>query len=270
MIPVIPLIVTKDEALALPRCLAALAGFAPPVVIDSGSTDGTAAIARAHGATVVDFLWDGRYPKKRQWCLDKLSLSHDWIFFVDADEEVTPALTAEIAALLRDGAPACAGYFVRGRYVRDGRPLRFGLHNNKIALFNRRAFSFPVINDLDLPMGEIEGHYQPQPTGKGIRIGQLHAPLLHHATDDRARWIARHERYARWEAGMNRRHAWPADPVPWREMLKRLFRRMPGRAVVAFLHAFILKGGLLNGGAGWAQARDRYLYYRMIARHRDV
>lgn len=263
MIPATAVIVTKDEEAALPRCLESLQNFAAVIVVDSGSGDRTAAIARAAGAQVVDYRWNGAYPKKRQWCLDTLPLAGDWVFFIDADEEMTPALSAEMAALFARG-PRHDGYFVRGRYV-EGKPLRFGLHNNKLALFDRRKFHFPVIDDLDLLMGEIEGHYQP--VGSGT-VGQLRAPLLHHATADRGRWVARHEKYAAWEAGMIARDAFPADPVPVRQALKRIFRVLPARGAAAFIHALVLKGGILNGPAGWRQARDRYLYYRMVARAR--
>ncbi len=167
-----------------------------------------------------------------------------------------------------DGPPACAGYFIRGRYVIDGRTVRFGLCNNKLALFDRRRMGFPVVNDLDLPgMGEIEGHYQPvrKPGFESTRTGQLRAPLLHCAGDDRAAWLDRHRRYAAWEVGMNRRNAWPADPAGKRQMLKRLFRAAPRRDILAFLHSFILKWGFLDGRRGFILARDRGLYYRMIA-----
>lgn len=261
MIPVSVIVTTKDEASNLPRCLAALDDFGEVIVVDSHSMDGTADTARAAGAVVVLYKWNGQYPKKRQWCLDHLPTRHEWIFFIDADEVVTPELAAAIRALFAAG-PGQDGYFVRGRYVSGGRPLRFGLHNNKLALFRRGAFSFPVIDDLDLPMGEIEGHYQPVGS---TRIGQIRPPLLHYADEDPARWIARHEKYALWEAGMIRGNRWPADPVPLRQAMKRLFRALPARGLAAFIHAYLLKGGILSGAAGWRQARDRRRYYNMVA-----
>src|SRR5690606_11219593 len=99
----------------------------------------------------------------------------------------------EIRAL--DGV--CAGYWVRGQYVFDGRILRFGLQNKKIALMDWRRMEFPVVDDLDLPMGEIEGHYQPVLKYEG-RIGVLQAPLIHHGYNER--WQERHRRYAQWQA----------------------------------------------------------------------
>ena len=267
-IPVSVIVMTRNEAARISRCLAALTGFDEVITVDSASSDDTAALARAAGASVVPFTWNGKYPKKKQWCLDNLRLKHDWIFLVDADEEVTPALCAEIAALFNAGTPPGAGYFVRGRYVVGGKVLRFGLCNGKLALFDRRMISFPVIDDIGLPgMGEVEGHYQPvlKPEYRDLKIGSLKNALLHHAYEGQEGWHDRHQRYAAWEVGMNSRNAWPRDPVPAREILKRIFRRLPGRGAIAFAHSYVFRLGFLDGQKGFDLARDRWRYYRMIA-----
>jgi glycosyltransferase involved in cell wall biosynthesis len=262
-IPVSVIIVTRRAAAVLPRCLAALHDFDEIVIVDTPGDDGTQDIAACFGARYVAYAWDGRYPKKRQWCLDTLSLAHERIFFIDADEVVTPALAHEIAGL----DWACAGYFVRGRYMWGERPLRFGLMNNKLALFDRRRVRFPVVDDLDIPgMGEIEGHYQPVPIDPHDRIGQVCAPLLHYAGDDGPAWAVRHENYARWEARMIQRDAYPAETGSRRAALKKIFRSMPARACAAFIHCYLVKGGFLDGRRGFAFARSRYRYYRMVSR----
>ena len=258
-------IVSKNEEQKIAKCLKALGGFDDVWVVDSNSTDRTCEIAREHGAHVVSFEWDGRYPKKRQWCLDTLDLKYDRVFFVDADEIVTPELVREIGAL----DMFCAGCFIKGRYVVDGQVLKHGLCNNKLALIDRRYIEFPVIDDLDIEgMGEIEGHYQPvlKAGCESMKIGQIDAALLHYAHEDEAAWEARHLRYAQWEAGMNARNAWPQDPVALREFMKRVFRKMPMRGAVAFLQSYIFKAGFLNGRAGFDFARSRMRYYRMISR----
>lgn len=266
-IPVSVLISTRNEAGCLARCLAALSAFDDIVVIDSGSTDDTVLIAQSFGARVVPFTWNGQYPKKRQWCLDQLSLAHEWIFFVDADEVIPSVLTAEIADTLQ--APAHEGYFVDGLYVMGTQLLRHGLRNTKLVLFKRGAFAFPLVNDLDLPgMGEMEGHYQPVPVSQGT-IGRLQNPMLHYAYESGEDWQSRHARYAGWEAGMNKADAWPVDPVPLRQLMKAFFRRLPCRGVIAFVHSYIYKRGFLDGWAGFALARDRYRYYTLVARKRQ-
>ena len=76
----------------------------------------------------------------------------------------------------------------------------------------------------------------------------------------------RHEKYAQWEAGMNRRNAWPFDPDPRREKMKRFFRAAPFRPLIAFTHSYIIKKGFLDGKPGYDFARSRAEYYRMVAR----
>ncbi len=278
LIPVSVIVATRNEEANIGRCLAALRDFSEVVVVDSNSTDNTAELARAAGARVENFTWNGAYPKKRQWCLDNLSLKHDRVFFVDADEVVTEGLRHEIAETLPPCPPARggeklkgarggeipAGYFVRGRYVIGGRVLRFGLSNNKLCIFDRRRMEFPVIDDLDIPgMGEIEGHYQPVlKHGARGKTGQLKNALLHYAYDEKRE--ERHRRYAAWESGMNGKNAWPRDPVERRQILKRVFRLLPGRPLWAFLHCYVLKLGLLDGMTGFKFACDRFRYYRLI------
>lgn len=262
-VPVSVIITTLNEAKNLPRCLAALKDFDEVIVVDSHSSDETPEVARQWGTQVVLYKWDGKYPKKRQWCLDTLKTKNDFIFFVDADEKVTPELINEI----RQSDFAAAGYFVKGQYVWNGRPLRHGLMNNKLCLINRHKMEFPVVDDLDIPgMGEIEGHYQPVLKSDYVseKIDQMKSPLLHYAYGDIKGWQARHERYAVWEAEMMRRNGYPPDPVAWRQVIKRCIRGQPVQKYIAFLHSYVLKKGFCDGRAGYEIARSRFAYYKSI------
>lgn len=257
--PVSVIITTRNEESRLRKCLAALNNFNEVIVVDSNSTDNTKKIALENGAQVNNFIWNNRYPKKRQWCLDNLPIKNDWVFFVDADEILTPRLIDEIRTL----DFSAAGYFVRGTYVFENKKLRFGLKNNKLALINRRKMHFPVINDLEIAgMGEIEGHYQPvlKNAFKNEKIGQLKNTLLHDAFDNPAGWTSRHERYAAWERGMNQKAAWPEDT----RLLKNIFIRLPCRPLAAFIHCYLFKLGFLDGRHGFRFAKTRFDYYRMI------
>ena len=257
-IPVSVLITVKNEEKNLPRCLAALERFDEIIVIDSNSIDATADIARSFGATVIPYIWNGTYPKKRQWCLDTLSLKYDRIFFVDADEEVTPDLCNEIAAL----DWTCAGYFVKGAYVIGNTPLRFGLKNNKLCLFDRLLVEFPVVDDLDIPgMGEMEGHYQPVLKSAG-KIGTLQNALLHYALEDEDRWATRHNGYRQWQNGVEARKALPQDPSPVRRCFKYIFHNIPARPLMAFIHSYLILAGFLDGVGGYNLAKSRFMYYR--------
>ena len=263
MIPVSVIITTRNEEGNIARCLNALSNFDEVIVVDSNSNDRTCMIASDLGARIESFSWNGSYPKKRQWSLDHIETRHNMIFFVDADEVLTSRLVDEIKSVTDT---SCAGYFVKGRYIWNGRALKHGLQNNKLVLFNRYKVEFPVVDDLDIAgMGEMEGHYQPVLKKKfaGEVLGQLVEPLLHYADNDN--WHKRLKRYAHWEAEMIKRHAYPRDPSAVREFLKQMFRSMPFRPLIAFAHSYILKRGFLGGRAGFEFAKSRYTYYRMVS-----
>lgn len=269
MIPVSVIVVTKNEERNIARCLGAIQGFSEVIVVDSNSTDQTKEIAQAHSARVLNFDWNGQYPKKRQYCLDTLDLQNDWVFWVDADEVLTPQMIDEIRKLFTQRREE-AGFFVRGQYVWQGKRLRFGLRNNKIALMHKGRMAFPVVDDLDVEgMGEIEGHYQPvlKEGHEDHVIGQAQAPLIHYAQSDPASWESRHERYARWESEMTKRGSWPKDPVWWREQTKKSLRTSFLRPYAMFSHSFILKKGFLDRKEGYDFAKSRMNYAKKILRH---
>src|ERR1700759_5461831 len=101
-LPVSVIIPVRNEAKNLPRCLNALPDVGEIYVIDSQRADETCEIARSHGAEVVQFHYQGGWPKKRQWAMDTLPLAYDWILLLDADEVLTPELSAEIQRAIQD------------------------------------------------------------------------------------------------------------------------------------------------------------------------
>ncbi len=263
LIKVSVIVATLNESENLPRCLKALQCFDEVIVVDSGSSDNTIIKASKLGARVETFRWKGGYPKKRQYCLDYIKTKYDYIFFVDADEEVTPELIEEIRRLRFEKA----GYFVQGQYQWEGKTLHHGLKNNKLVLFDKNKIEFPVVKDLGhFCMGEIEGHYQPilKKQYQNEKIGQLHKPLKHFAYEDKKGWEKRHLRYAKWEAGMIKNNAYPTEDSIVREFLKRSFRKIPCRGIIAFLHSYVYKLGFLDGKAGLDFALSRRDYYKMV------
>ncbi|MBU6235311.1 MAG: glycosyltransferase family 2 protein [Alphaproteobacteria bacterium] len=265
MIPVTAIVVTRNEADNIAHCLLPLVGlFTRVIVVDSGSTDDTAETAKSLGAEVIQFRWNGAYPKKRQWCLENIYGLGDWVFFIDADETPSHELLREMRVLFARG-PKADGYFIRGRYVWQNTRLRFGLTNNKLCLFKKSAFAYPPVNDLDIDgMGEIEGHYQPVPAREGVRLGQLDNAVIHHNRKGRGDWMRRHERYAVWEAGMILRDAYPPDPIAWRQELKVATRAAWFRPYLVFAYSYIFKLGFLDGVAGFDFALARASYARAV------
>ena len=90
---------TRNEAGNLPVCLGRLGEFVHVVVVDSGSDDGTRAIALGAGVKLVDFAWDGGFPKKRNWLLRNFTFETDWVLFLDADEWLTAAFVKELKSV---------------------------------------------------------------------------------------------------------------------------------------------------------------------------
>ena len=100
-LPISVVIPVKNEEEMLPACLARLKRFSEIIVVDSRSKDRTQQIAHEHGARVLDFDWDGRYPKKRNWVLINHELANPWVLFLDADELVTDAFCDAAAAAIQ-------------------------------------------------------------------------------------------------------------------------------------------------------------------------
>ena len=90
--PISVIVPVKNEAENLRRCLPALAWADEVFVVDSQSSDETARVAAEHGASVVQFHFNGTYPKKKNWALDTLPFRNEWVLIVDADEVVVPEL----------------------------------------------------------------------------------------------------------------------------------------------------------------------------------
>src|SRR5271157_5190970 len=101
--PVSVIVPVKNEAENLKRCLPALAWADEVFVVDSQSTDETQRVAERLGARVVQFHFNGRYPKKKNWALDSLPLRNEWVLIVDADEVVVPELAEEIGRRTASG-----------------------------------------------------------------------------------------------------------------------------------------------------------------------
>ena len=155
-------IITKNEAHNIVRCLRAVRELADDiVVIDSGSTDDTTALAEAEGARVLFNPWTGYGPQKR---FSEEQAAFDWILNLDADEVVTPELVAEIRALLQ-APPPLSGYRVRicNVYPGEAKPRLWADYHNYVRLYDRRKMRFresPVhdtVDTLDQPVGQLAG-----------------------------------------------------------------------------------------------------------------
>lgn len=122
-LPLTLLVITHNEAGNIARCLDSVPFAAEKVVVDSGSSDDTVAIARAHGARVVQQDWLGFGPQRN---FATTQASHDWILVLDADEYLSPDLGDELQRrlpALLDGDAAVGT--LRRRTLYMGAPMRW-------------------------------------------------------------------------------------------------------------------------------------------------
>ena len=255
-IAVTVVIPTRNEARHLASCLEGVRRFSEVYVVDSQSTDSTVEIARAFDADVVQFHYQGGWPKKRQWALDSIPFENNWILLLDADEVLTPDLADEIEDAIRD--PNFMGYQVFLRLSFLGRELRFGGNGFwKLSLFRRGKGHFECrLKDQDQSMGDIEVHEHIVVDG---RVGKLRHALPHHNIESLARYLTKHNEYSNWEARVLSQATEPCDELPpalfgnqaqRRRWLKKRFFGLPGSPVFFFLYKYILRLGILDGVPG--------------------
>ncbi|WP_225845138.1 glycosyltransferase [Streptomyces sp. HPF1205] len=251
-LPLAVIIPTKDEAENIARTVSSVLGRVEAVVVvDSDSSDATVAIARDLGAQVVAYAWDGRYPKKKQWCLDRVRPEIPWVLFLDGDETPSAELLAELRELFAAGPPPAGAYDIPLGYWFGGRRLRHGHTIVKRALVDRTRCRFPEVGDLDAPgMGEQEGHYQPV----ADVVGRLRSPIEHEDLDPVRTWFDRHNRYSDWEAWLEV-HPDVREGVRLAKTRQgQVFHRAPFKPLVSFAYAYLWKRGFLDGRAGFDYA----------------
>jgi glycosyltransferase involved in cell wall biosynthesis len=255
-LPVSVIVPVRDEARNLPRCLESLADFGEVYVIDSQSTDDTVALAQAHGAKVIQFHYEGGWPKKRQWAMDTLPLAYDWVLLVDADEALTPALAEEIGQAVQN--PNVDGYYIALQMYFLGRVLRHGGAGfYKLSLFRRGKGRFECrLRNQDVSMADIEVHEHVVVAGE---TAKLRNSLIHHNVESLSRFIRKHDEYSNWEA-----RVWLEGEAGYGELppslfgtqaqrrrwLRKKFFGVPGSPVLFFLYRYVFQLGFLDGTPG--------------------
>jgi glycosyltransferase involved in cell wall biosynthesis len=232
------------------------------VVIDSGSTDRTRKIAIDHGAEVIDFEWNGQFPKKRNWFLRNHTPSTSWVLFLDADEHLTDSFKKEASLVLSHSKKS--GYWLNytihflGSRLKGGYPLR------KLALFRIGSGEYEEIAEERWSNLDMEIHEHPVLSGE---IGMIKAPIDHR--DDRGidHYLAKHKDYASWEA--SRIRAAKANPSAfkrwtWKQKLKFHLSQSWMAGPVYFLGSYVLMGGFRDGSRGFVFALLKAAYFTQV------
>lgn len=257
-LPVSVIVAVRNEERNLGRCLESLRDAGEVYVIDSQSTDATVHIAESYGAQVVQFHYQGGWPKKRQWAMDSLPLTYDWVLLIDADEALTAELVAEMREAMRNAS--LDGYYIKLRLFFLGRELRHsGASFYKLLLFRRGKACFECrLEGQDHTMADMEVHEHVVAQSPG-RVGRLRNALLHHNVESLSHYIQKHDKYSNWDARVwLEREAVATELQPSlfgsqaqrRRWLRRTFFSVPGSPALFFLYKYIWCLGLLDGIPG--------------------
>jgi glycosyltransferase involved in cell wall biosynthesis len=264
-IPVSVLIPAKNEESNLPACLESVARADEVFVVDSRSSDRSVEIAESYGAHVVQFYFNGRWPKKKNWSLDNLPFRNEWILIVDCDERIPPELWDEIATAIQD--PDYNGYYLNRRVFFLGQWIRYGgkYPDWNLRLFKHQCGHYENLNTEDIPnTGDNEVHEHVILQGN---VGYLKNDMLHIDFRDIYHWLERHNRYSNWEARVYYNILTGNDEsgtiganffgsaVQRKRFLKKIWVKLPFKPLLRFILAYIIRLGFLDGRAGYIYAR---------------
>lgn len=288
-VPVSILVPVKNEQRNIVECLRRCQWAKELVVVDSQSTDQTIQLSQAMGAEVYQFAYDRStgWPKKKNWALEKVPWTNEWVMILDADEYMTPELAQEIKRVVEgswkpEGKFAAAGcgdgYWVNRRFMFMGRWIRgCGYYPSwNVRLLKHARGRYERIGALgDTGSGDNEVHeHIVLSTGKA---GYLENEFLHYAYPDLSAWIEKHNRYTTWEA-----HAMEAkdegavraklfgEPIERRRWIKRFGRRLPLRPFLRFAYSYFLQRGFMDGYPGYVMCRLLAWYeFMSIAKYKE-
>jgi glycosyltransferase involved in cell wall biosynthesis len=235
-------ILTRNEEANLPRCLASVAWCVERVVVDSGSSDRSCEVAAALGARVVVHRPDGVFniAEQRNWALDSADLTAEWVLFLDADEEATPAMRTAIEQAVANAGELNA-FELTPRYLFWGRWLKRtqGFPNWHARLVRRGQVGFA---------GGVWEHFDAR-----ARRGFIAEPYNHYANSKGlSDWLARHDRYSSWDAQRIAEYLGSGDAAALGTTRKATMRRWaarwyPLRPFARFAHTYFLRLGFLEG-----------------------
>lgn len=269
------LIQTLNEEQNLPGLLESLTGFDDVVVLDSLSTDDTKALAEAGGCRWFERAFDGRGPHQT-WAMQNIEFKHRWVFYLDADERMTPELKSEIESIAaqwdsgkstRENAPVA--YYCGRRNIFRGKWIKHAMPPGNIMRF----FQPPHITfeRLANPTSNVDG-----------KVGYLKAQFIHYNFSKGLReWFDRHNRYSSYEAAETIRalqdnpvrlgNVFSSDKNTRRLELKNISFRMPFRPMFKFLFMYLLGGGILDGRAGLTYCTLQAIYeYLIVLKVREL
>lgn len=263
-IPVSVVVPIRNEEENLDRCLSSIAWADEIFVVDSASTDTSVAIAERHGAKVVQFQFNGTWPKKKNWALENLPFRNEWVLILDADEVLPAGAGVEMnEAVTKPGE--IAGYWINRRFFFLGRWLRHSYYPNwNLRLFRHALGRYERLTEAETHSGDNEVHEHVVVKGPTAR---LRCEMDHYAFPSVDVFIEKHNRYSNWEARVAVDGLLPKSAgelshgrVERRRRLKLLSQKLPCRPFLRFLYIFVWQKGFLDGRDGYYFARLHATY----------
>jgi glycosyltransferase involved in cell wall biosynthesis len=261
----------KNEERSIKRCLAAATKIGPIVVVDSGSTDSTPEIATSAGATLLNFDWNGQFPKKRNWVLRNYKFKTDWVLFLDADEFVSDEFVTEVHNAITNTDHVgfwlnFSNYFM-GKKLVGGDPFR------KLALFRFGAGEYEKIEENNWSHLDMEVHEHPVLVGS---VGEIKTPIEHNDFRGLKHYIAKHNEYSSWEAarylrleGGKEANLKIRNQEEWNNLTERQKKKYRNLAKwwfapAYFMVSFLLKRGYRDGVIGFNFSALKAFYFYQI------
>lgn len=239
-------ILTKNEANDLQKCIQSLRWASEIWVLDSGSTDDTLAIAQAAGVNVVanQFVTFGQ---QRNYALDQLPIKAPWVLFMDADEVATPKFEEAVKNAVSRADLSVSGYYCCWK-------LMLG------TTWLKRSDNFPKWQFRLIRKGAARftdfGHGQKEADVVG-KIGYIKEPYMHYGfSKGWSHWLDRHNKYAFQEALARLEHTFSiknlfsAHSSTRNPELKFVLSRMPGWPLMRFIYTYFLCLGFIEGRPG--------------------
>lgn len=256
------LIMTLNEERNLPICLESLSWCDDIVILDSFSSDRTVEIAKAAGARVYQRAYDTE-DRQRMYGIKQIKFKYNWVYTPDADEVTPPDLRDEMLAIANDPSRREAYFLVRYKNMFMGRWIKHSslyptwmtrfVRPDRV-IFEREVHSKCISSD---PCGFLQSHYIHYSFNNGLKA-----------------WYDKHNVYSTVEARATlesldgTRVEWldifRRDPVKRRKNLKEMSMRLPFRPQARFVYMYFLRGGFLDGGAGYHYCRLLAAYEYMI------
>ena len=259
--PFAVVMLTFNEELNLPKALASIGARAPVIIVDSESTDGTAQVARDHGAEFIVHPF-ADYASQRNFALEQVADRYQWIFFLDADEEFSKELWDEVLATVAEDQ-------VDGAYVRLdvrvlGHQLTHGEFSNSMVLRLMRPEKARFGRGINERVDDRE-----------LKIKVLRTRMIHRDARPLTHLFSKHIGYARKEAlayldGVDRKRGLQGFGLRTKAArmigIRWAYNKMPlfVRPFALNFRAVVVQGAWRDGLPGLMHAGMHALWYPML------